>query len=423
MPRYFLADLRTGRQILELPVLSGPWSDTLNEAESLSVTVDLQDPDVRALDLRNTAAPCKTVLAVAEGDTIMASGPIWTRSYSRNSQKIQLNAKGWLSYFDHRHILPLVAKSIGLDQFLVADPEDPTKTIANPLLTTMYESLGLGTIAKRLMQQAQTWTGGNIPLVFQPDESGTHEREYLGPEFNNIGDEIRNLMNVEGGPDIKLKGRLTEDRLGIECVVSTGTEAKPRLASEVIHVWDLTVPESSASNLNIDEDGSNVASLAWATGGNAGDTVLVGRSYDPTLVDNGFPLYELPPDDHPTAKVQKTLDAYAAEAAFAGRATTEVWSFDVEANEQPTVGSYATGDYCDLVIAPYVESAAPLDGLYPADSVFPGGDIFPVDGNPWYVDGDPYVKEGGKFRHRIIGISGDEKGEVVNVQCAPSRTV
>src|SRR5690554_1122635 len=132
MTRYILGNLRTGRRILDLPVLTGPWNVRLNTAGSITCAVDMNDPDVQKLDLRNTSTPTQTFLGVVEGDKIMEAGPIWTRNYDRDSRILQLGAKGLGSHFNYRLILPLLAQTIGVDQWTVPDPSDPTKTIPNP---------------------------------------------------------------------------------------------------------------------------------------------------------------------------------------------------------------------------------------------------------------------------------------------------
>jgi hypothetical protein len=395
--RWFLADLKTGRQLLDLPVLAGSWSTTLNEPETLSVTVDMQDPDVRALNLRANARVTRTVLAVAEGEVILAAGIVWSRSYDRDAQTAKLNAKGLWSYFDHRYVLPVIALTIGLDRFIVPDPADDSKTIPNPALTTLTPNVSAGTTAKRLVQQARAWTGGNLPIVFQPDEAGAINEAYIGPEFPNLGEELDRWTKREDGVDIDFRARLTVDKLGIEWVMMTGTVAQPLIFSaEKIHQWNITVPESPTSSLSITEDGSDIASLAWQTGGRSEDTVLVARAYETSILTDGGPLLETLDSSHTSVKEQSTLQSYANEDVLFGRTSFEVWEFDARADQEPFVGSYWKGDWVDLVI----------------------GELDPETGL-----GDAWLPQGGTYRHRIVGLSGDHLGETVHVQCAPEVTV
>lgn len=403
MTRYIIGDLRTGRRILDLPVLKGPWDDKLDTAETIRVTVDLQDPDVQALGLRNTATPTKAFLGAVEGDTIKACGPIWTKHYNRDDSTMELGAKGLMSIFDHRLILPLLAANLDVGQWTIPDPSDNTKTIPNPALTTQYNGIWWGTMAKRLVQQCLSWTGGNIPIVFQADEIdgvADHTKTYLGADFKPVGEALRQLSELDGGPEINFQPRFTSDMLGVEWVMQTGTVAQPLIFGQSVPQWNLTVGASPISNFQIDEDGTGMASLSWATGGRQADDVLVSRAYDSTLVDRGFPLMEVLDSSHSTVVLQSTLDKYARQNLQNARAPEETWSFDVQAypvDEDgnpagPQVNSYNVGDFCEIVIAPY---------------------------DPEAGVGDPYIIEGGTFRRRIVGISGDELSETIKIQCVP----
>ncbi|SFR76172.1 hypothetical protein SAMN05428970_2024 [Agromyces sp. CF514] len=446
MSRWFLADLRTGRQILDLPVMAGRWERLLNRPENIECTLDLNDPDVIALGARNTTATGKTVLAVAEGDVILAAGPIWVRSYGHDGTTMTLTAKGVWSYYDRRHILPPVAATVPLTDFTVPDPDESGKTMPNPALKTAYTGLELGTIAKRIVQQAHSWPGGALPIVFEADRAGIHERTYEGSDFKVVGDVLRQLQEVEGGPDVRFMPRFTADRLGIEWVLETGTQAEPLLASTVTHRWDVTATDSPVSNLNIDEDASDLVDLGWVTGGRSADEVLVSRLQSTHLTGLGYPLYEGMDSTRSSVVVQSTLDGHAGELVDTGSAPVETWSFDVETSVAPSVGSYFEGDYCELDIAPYGTHPYPSGGLALAESDYFAPDdgmtevetdYYTTDGltevEPGYYSsggetvrsnlaGDPYIREGGTFRHRIVAISGDAIGDVIRVQCAPRRS-
>lgn len=392
MLRWFLADLVTGRQILDLPVLSGRWQRLLNRPETVECTLDLNDPDVIALNTNVSTAPGRTVLAVAEGEALLGAGPIWARDYSRDDATLSLSAKGLWSYYDHRHILPLLAATTGVTEFTVPDPANDGGTMPNPLLRTALTGWELGTIAKKLVQQAHLWSGGTVPVVFEADRAGIHERIFEGVEFKNVGEVLRQLQEVEGGPDVRFMPRFTADRLGVEWVLQTGTEAEPLLYGSSTHTWDVTASKSPVSGLAIREDASALASLGWATGGRVSDEALVSRAYDSALIGLGYPLLEVMDSTHSSVSVQGTLDGHAQQSVSSGRSPVEIWSFDVEASSQPMVGSFWEGDYAELDITPYDSTTGA---------------------------GDPYIREGGTFQQRIVSIGGDEKGETVRVECQP----
>lgn len=394
--RWFIADLKTGRQIQDLRPVSGSGKRTLGAPEDLEVTLDLRDPRTIALGLRNSAGVGKTVLAVADGDTILGAGPIWASTYSRDTAELRLTARGVWSYYDHRHVLPVVAGTVARNAFVVPDPDEPTKTIPNPALTTTLSGLDLGTVAKRLVQQAHAWTGGAIPVVFEADRAGTHTRAYLGPEFKNLGEALKQLSEVEGGPDIRFLPRFTADRLGVEWVLQAGTEESPLLASDTPAFWDLTVPRPAATGLVIDTDGTGLTSLAWATGGRSSDEVLVSRASNSALTDAGYPLLEALDSSHTSVSTVGTLDGYAGALAAFGSRPLEVWSFKARRDANPRLGTYLEGDWASLHVAPYQPASAGSAQV-----------------------GDPYVVEGGTFQHRIVSLGWSLGSDLVDVQCMP----
>ena len=414
MIEYVLGDLRSGRiSVRNLPVLSGPWSVRVGAPDSIEVKVDFNDPDVVGLNLRNVATPGKAFLAAVERDAfglgvIVASGPVWTRNYDRDKRTLNLGAMGWASYWDHRLILPLLARTLGVTNWTVADPEDAEKTVPNPALSTTISGVALGTIAKRLIQQAQLWNGGMLPYLFQDDEvnttrlsDGTFEstRTYIGAEFKPVGEALEQLSEVEGGPEMRHTAHFTDDGMGVEVLFETGTTAQPLLVSNAVLSWDLTAPESSGYGLTIDEDASAMASLSWSTGGRSADTVLVARAYDAALVNLGFPLMEITDTSRSSVSIQSTLDGYAAANVAAGRHPTETWSLKTKANPLDSTGlsaghsidEYTAGDFATLHIEPY---------------------------DPDTGRGDPFIPEGGDFLHRIVGLSGDAQGDEITLQFA-----
>lgn len=387
-PRWFLADLRTGRRLLDLPILTGTWQRFLNRPEALTCVLDMQDPDVIQLRPRIAASPARSMLACAVDDVVLAAGPVWAQQYNRPAKTLQLTAMGMWSYFDHRYVLPVVASTVSVSQFAVPDTTAAGKTKPNPAVGTYLTGLEYGTIAKRWVQQARAWTGGDVPIVFEADRSGTHERNFEGADFKNVGTVLTQLSQIDNGPDIRFRPRLTADMLGIEFLLETGTDASPLLTGGP-HLWDLTAPGSPVSNFRIDVDGTQMASVAWATAGRSADTVLVARSTDRTLTDAGYPLLEELDSSHTTVAEQTTLNGWAAEAVVRGRRPVETWDFDVEATSQPYLGSFWEGDWCELRSAAY----DPSTGI-----------------------GDPYLLEKQASQRRITYMSGDQNGLLVSVK-------
>lgn len=399
MTTYSIGNLITGRELVEVNVLQGPWSDNLGQAETISVTLDMQDPDNQALGLRSAASPAQSFLAVEENGSCVAAGPIWTRGYSRATRQLTLAAAGMGSYFDHRLILPTLARTLSVGSWTIPDPSDATQTIANPALSTALAGVSPGQICKLLVQQARLWTGGNVPIVFQVDEAGTSAQTYLGTDFKPIWEAINDIMNDVNGVEVNFFPRRTSDGKGFEWLLETGTLAQPLITSSSVLEWDVTVAESPVTDLTTNEDATKLGSIAWATGGAQSNDVLVSRAYDPTLINQQYPLMDLLDTSHPDVVLQSTLDGHTMAAILAGNSPSETWSFKVKAyaidsdgnKSGPWVGDYAVGDFLTLRI-----------------------DVWDPDTGI----GDPYLP-GDDYTMRIIGIAGDEKGEDITITCAP----
>lgn len=399
MTTYSIGNLITGRELVEVNVLSGPWSDTLRQAETLSVELDMNDQDLQALGLRSAASPGQAFLAVEENGTCVAAGPIWTRAYSRETRRLTLGAGGMGSYFNHRLILPVLAASLAVGNWTIPDPADATQTIPNPALSTIFAGVSPGQICKLLVQQARTWTGGNVPVVFQADEAGSAGHTYLGTDFKPVWEAINDIMNDVNGVEVNFLPRRTSDGKGFEWLLQTGTIAQPLITSTSVLQWNVTVPESPVTGLSTNEDATKLGSLAWGVGGAQTNVAMVSRAYDPTLINATYPLFELLDSAHPDVSLQSTLDGYTMADVLAGKNASETWSFTVKAyakdssnnKSAPWIGEYSVGDFFDLIL----DTWDPVTGI-----------------------GDPYLP-GDTYKMRIIGISGDEKGEDIRITCAP----
>lgn len=348
--RYLIGDFRTGRGLLDIPITAGPWERQRNAPGTIEATLNLADPTVRALDLRNLTSPVKTFLAVLNGDTFIEAGPIWRRQVTSSKREVTLSAVGMWSYFDHRYLLPLAARAT---DFYIPDRSkdaEPGDLIPNPALDTNLAGLSLGTIAKRWVQQARTWGGGDVPVVFMPDEFGIHERNTPAVDFQNLGDSLHDLTDLEDGPDIEFRPLWTDDGQGVEWLLRTGTNAEPRLRSKQVHLWDFSAPKPGVKNLDIDEDATNLVSTAWTTGGRSSNTALVSHVYADTLPDAGYPMLEDVDSTHSTVSRLSTLNGYGRERLRVDSKPRQFFTFDAATDRAPYLNDLNVGDLCDIRI-------------------------------------------------------------------------
>lgn len=360
--RIIMGDLLTGRRILDVPFTKADWAVELNAAGTVRCTVDLRDADVEALDMRNAATLGKTFLGAVEDGVLVEAGPLWSREYDQADGTLTLVAKGLWSYFDRRTLLPDIGDLPVID---------PATGESAAYADSSWSGLHLGTIGKRIVQQSMTWPGADLPIVFEADKVGDHERNYAGADLSIIGDMLTNLSNVQGGPDIQFLPQWSSDRLGVQWLYRSGD---PRIYSMTDHIIDASVPGSPVKKLDVEESGDALAALGWCSGGRSGDASLIDRAWNQTLPSAGFPLMEAVDSSRSSVKEPATITAYAVELARVSARPVAQWGLTVHTGGEgePSVTEYAVGDYLRIKV---------------------GGDLFIPDGT---------------YRRRIVNLSRTE---------------
>lgn len=308
----FLADMLTGRRVLNLPHDSASWTQTLNDTDSVTVAVPLyaasQDAaserlanDARILDLRNTAALGKTVLVV-EDEGKLVGGPIMERSYDSATSRLTLTAAGMWSYFDHRVLLPPAAASKPL---VKADGTPDTS------LDMGWSKVTWNTIARNIVEQAMNWPNGHVPVVLEEPETGSSEVNYTAVDLNIVGEVLSNITERENGCDIMFVCQRQADGLGFEWRMVTGHP----LIQAAEHRFNANALNPGLTDLNSSETADGLATRCWFSAGKSDDKVLVASAYSKILTDAGAPCWDMVNSEHSTVKILQTLQDYATEAA------------------------------------------------------------------------------------------------------------
>lgn len=344
--RFLIGDLLTGKRIKWLSPLAGSWSEVLNSSGEIRCKVLLSDPDNATHDLFHSAAASKSFLAAVEGDVVLQAGPIWVHDWDENSNTLELAASGMWGYFDHRLVLPVLAGRNPADPTtdtrfwpVVSDPNAE----GYPWVSDTRKSLQ--GIARFLVWQAQQHTGGNVPVVLPDEIAGSNERWYRGADLAVVGQRLRDLTDVDGGPDVMFTPRFTEDKQGIEWVMRIGTPSQPLLFSPQEATFHVGLAGSSVSDLKVHVDGTRLAARGFAAGGRSQDVVVITESNDPTLPDAGYALLERADTTHATASEVETLQGYSDELVVAGRTPDVTYSFQHDVTQIPYVGSFNAGDF------------------------------------------------------------------------------
>lgn len=340
---------------------------TLNAAESIKaeLALPMTDPATgMSIDLPNQLLPKRDFLGWVENGTLLAAGQVQGDPFTF-PRGATVNAVGAWEYFQQRLVLPV----LGPTQL----PSDVTST---------WSGMALRTIAKRLVQQARSWPHAGIPIDFEADVAGTNEREYKGSDLIWVGEALRNLTEVENGPDITFRPKLAGDR-HVRWDLLTGTPELTQGGAD--HYWDLAAPAPHAAASSLDRDGRDLATHAYGIGAtNEGtDTRLEAKAVSSALTDAGFPMMEMVEQRNSVVETA-TLQAHVDEAVVRYSAFTETFTIRVKRDRTPVLGTYWPGDWAKLRIGKNPRTPA------------------------------------GTYRVRIVRISFGATGDVT-LDCAPER--
>jgi hypothetical protein len=373
MSQWVYGSLLTGQILGTLQVTEGTWSVRLNQPDEITCKVPTNDPDMQALNLKSTLQAGKTFIAVLNGSTVLSAGIIWSSTYEMANRKLSISASGLMSYFYHRLVLPASAQAgnsvSGYD--------------------TSYSNISYGSMAVALVNQTTSWTNGFLPLDL-PSSGITDSGKSLsikGTDLAVVGDELTKLINQNNGPDIRFKPYFSATSAGtfIRWSMTVGTPTDPYVYADTAQTWTLGLPESTIKSLNILSDGGNLASYGYATGGSQSGNIYSYKSNNLTTLSAGYPVLEIIDSAHQSATSQTQVQGFADNLVAQGVSPYETWSFEVQSDRVPTVGSYYVGDFIRVNVV--------------KDEFIPTG---------------IYVQ-------RIVSYSGDAIDKFIKIDCVPKR--
>lgn len=171
---------------VEIPVLSCAWGRCLNEGFSGQATFALADPGVVAAVSNGHLNVLQRCLVVEFDGQVVYAGIIWDSTYDRDSRRLSVSHADLWSLWAVRLI-----------------SQDRTSTIATwkqPYLGFSYR-----TLLKRMVQLGTTGTGRIVPIVYEPDFTGSANRTYYGYNLDTVIEALDELMHLENGPDIDFR--------------------------------------------------------------------------------------------------------------------------------------------------------------------------------------------------------------------------
>ncbi|KUM41194.1 hypothetical protein [Arthrobacter sp. EPSL27] len=391
----FLCNTVTGEISAFFPPSKVSWGMRLNGPGPIQASLKVNSEELRNIEVRLATMALRQSLGIAYNGQILECGPIWTQDYDAEREELALTASGLWSVFDTRKVLPGNAPSVAMTaQDWLANwwryNWGPPNSVEIKL-----RNLSLGSIARELVRisiQDNPFTrpdgsnAGSLNIVLPAIESGTNERNYQGYDLGNIGERLRQLTEVQNGPDIRFRPRFkADDPTIVEWVMETGTDAQPLLVqSGPDWLWDTAVAESGVVKLGVKRDATGMAARAWVPGNGQERNMKLAWSTDLRLVNAGFPWTET---DIASKDVedQHILDAVADRLLADSLAPWDQWSLQVRADQRPGLGQYLPGEWAQINVGP----------------------------------GHPMI-EPGVYRVRIMAVDGDHT-ETVKLTVAPMQ--
>jgi hypothetical protein len=348
---YLVADLRTNIIVAELPLSKVTIAKKLGDAGSMSA--QLPTSKVLSGDPYVLTTPGRTAMYALRDGVPWWGGVLWTRRYDSSTGIVDLAGSDWWSYFDHRKVLPILGASPGIN------------TVAP--LTVTYTGVDQNQIARNLVTLAQSHTGGDIGIQLDTSLSVTpRDRTYRGYELGDVGQRLRELAQVDGGPDIMFD------------VSGTDTSGRPirilRLGDPWLgqqgspHVFELG---GNLLSYQWPSDGTRMATRAFATGDGIAEGALIAVAENTPRYADGWPLLEAE-KGYTSVTDAGTLFDHARADQYAARLPVALPTISVRGDAGgPRIGDYSPGD--------------------DARVVFPAG--------------DPFLRNGLDTVMRIVGIS------------------
>lgn len=326
-------EVKTGRIVIrDIPIIGNPaFNRQVNQEGDWQISVQVGDISVpRTETLRSIFAPWRFGCAVAWNDQyILQAGPITTSQFSDDSYQVQVSGGGIWTLLNRRTALS-PAKVLA-----------PTTASALLDLTTgdlIYGPTSLTTIAKKLVQDSCTRSGFSLPIDFPADVAGTATRTYPVYDLATIGQRLKELTQVENGPDVDFAPYFDPSNPGyIRFQMRIGTPTLLQPAVPII--WDYG---SGLRSVSIDSDGSSMVSGVFAKGNGTERASLIAYDQDLTLVNNGWPATEITVAFSSVTE-PATLQGHASGAKALYRTPVELWEAVVRADTLPTLGTYEPG--------------------------------------------------------------------------------
>lgn len=336
---YLLADLRTNVITAEIPLTGVRISTRLGAAGTMSGTWKIAQNWSGGSPYGLTRPARTAIYALRDGRPIYG-GVVWT-SDCDDGESVSLGSSDWWSYWDHRRVVPLLSNA-----------QPPVTEIAN--LDITFTQVDQNEIARQLVAIAQSHTGGDIGIVPDVVDSGVlRDRTWHGYELADVGQALKQLSEVEGGPDILF---------GVAANLDSNGRPIRQMRIGNPHLGQLASPfvfEKGAAiqSYRWPSDGTRMVNRAYALGEGSERGAIIAAVENTDSTANGWPLLEADAN-YSTVTDPATLQAHAVADRYAGRLPVVLPTLTVSGDGtdrfgrrvHASTGEYSPGDDARVII-------------------------------------------------------------------------
>lgn len=323
---------KTGQFLKRLEFSSASWSDSINSDGSLSATV---------VETSNEAAilkPYHTILAISiDNERILHAGYIKQVAYDRGACTFDVNCGGGLAILEKRLVLNSALDNWDFwnRQVTIDNDNPPGEWVLH--LGGAYSDIIRGLI----LETTGAWGALPIEAAAWRGEPN-HERNYQCWELKTIASAIKDIGDLEDGIEYRFDPITTPTgELVFKQMSAYESGDYPR--ELVDNVWSF-VADAQGANVSLgseDDDGSELVSECFCTGGKDSDKLLTARARSDNLASQNYPNLQAADNTHSSISEINTLQGYANASVQLGDRSQKTTSMDVPLELDVKVGDWA----------------------------------------------------------------------------------
>lgn len=329
---YWIVLTRTGARQLQVFSSKAPWSRMLNDGGKGSTMFQLGVPTF-PVDYDTYTQPWKYSIVYCWNGAPIYWGVITGRRWSRARRQLTVRHSDIRFLLTRRY--PFGASSYWADE---PNHLPGSLTITNKSLRA---------IAGKVVEQGCIGPSAiySLPIVLPSlTEVGTHSRTYQNYHFRTVADILKELQDIEGGPDIDFEPRDAAGG-GFELLMRTGAPAPNERISGSVFDFVMTSSHPRLHEVEYDEDGTDQLTGQFGIGEGSERDMRVGGDG----VGAGATIPALDAAEYYKLEASEPiLAAYGTAAVATNGGPTKQWEYSFLATEEPGLQNLRMGSILRL---------------------------------------------------------------------------